>query len=174
MWRFFFFFWRTDVEAETPNTLATWSEELTYLKRPWCRERMKSREGDDRGWDGWMAPLTQWTVSLSQLQELVMDKEAWHASVHGSQRVRHDWVTELNWTDVSLKFHVIKKASPFMDSVSNIRGKLRAAHAPPLQGDNPLFPHPWTLSNLKCSCHRCCLWLLQWASTGRNNKRWCQ
>ena len=44
------------------NTLATWCEELTHLKRPWCWERLKAGgEGDDRGWDGWMASPTQWT-----------------------------------------------------------------------------------------------------------------
>ena len=44
------------------NTLATWCEELTHFKRPWCWERMSaSGEGNDRGWDGWMASLTQWT-----------------------------------------------------------------------------------------------------------------
>ena len=37
--------------------------------------------------------------SLSRLQDLVMDREAWHAVVHGSQRVRHEWATELNWTE---------------------------------------------------------------------------
>ena len=43
------------------NTLATWCEELTHLKRPWCWERLKAGgEGDDRGWDGWMASLTRW------------------------------------------------------------------------------------------------------------------
>ena len=42
--------------------LATWCEDLSHLKRPWCRERLKAGgEGDDRGWDGWMASLTQWT-----------------------------------------------------------------------------------------------------------------
>ena len=37
-------------------------EELTHLKRPWCWERLRAEgEGDDRGWDGWMASPTQWT-----------------------------------------------------------------------------------------------------------------
>jgi len=44
------------------NILATWCEELTHLKRPWCWERLKvGGEEDDRGWDGWMASLTLWT-----------------------------------------------------------------------------------------------------------------
>ena len=44
------------------STLATWCEELTHLKRPRCWERLKAGgEGDDRGWDGWMASPTQWT-----------------------------------------------------------------------------------------------------------------
>ena len=44
------------------NTLATWCEEPTLWKRPWCWERVKAgREGDNRGWDGWMASPIQWT-----------------------------------------------------------------------------------------------------------------
>ena len=44
------------------NTLATWCEDLTHWKRPWCWERLKAgRERDDRGKDSWMASLTQWT-----------------------------------------------------------------------------------------------------------------
>ena len=44
------------------NTLATWGEESTHWKRPWCRERLKAGgEGDDRGLDGWMASPTRWT-----------------------------------------------------------------------------------------------------------------
>ena len=44
------------------NTLMYWCEELTHLKRPWCWERLREGgEGDDRGWDGWMASPTQWT-----------------------------------------------------------------------------------------------------------------
>ena len=52
----------TEAEAGNSNTLATWWEELTHWKRPWCWERLKAGgEGDDRGWDGWMASSTRWT-----------------------------------------------------------------------------------------------------------------
>ena len=51
------------------NTLATWFEELTHWKRPWCWERLKVRgERDDRGWDGWMASLTWWTWIWASLE----------------------------------------------------------------------------------------------------------
>ena len=44
------------------QSLATWCEELTHWKRPWWWERLRAGgEGDDRGWDGWMASPTQWT-----------------------------------------------------------------------------------------------------------------
>ena len=74
-------------------------EELTHWKRPWCWERLKAGgEGDKRGWDVWMASLTQltwvwansgrwwWTGKPGMLQSM------------GSQRVGHYWLTELNWT----------------------------------------------------------------------------
>ena len=54
--------WKDWCWSWNSNTLATWYEELTHLKRPWCWERAKvGGEGDDRGWDGWMASPTQWT-----------------------------------------------------------------------------------------------------------------
>ena len=44
------------------NTLATSCEQLTHWKRPSCWEGLGAEgEGDDRGWDGWMASLTRWT-----------------------------------------------------------------------------------------------------------------
>ena len=81
-------------------TLATWCEELTYWKRPWCRERLKAGgEGDDRGWDGWMASPTRWTwVWVSSGSWWWIGRPSVLQSM-GSQRVRHNWATQLNWTD---------------------------------------------------------------------------
>ena len=46
-------------DAEAPILLATWWEEPTHWRIPWCWERLKAGgEGDDRGWDGWMASPT--------------------------------------------------------------------------------------------------------------------
>ena len=53
--------WKDWCWSWNSNTLATWCEELTHLKRPWCWERLMAGEGDYRGWDGWVASLTQWT-----------------------------------------------------------------------------------------------------------------
>ena len=54
--------WKDWCWSWNSSTLATWYEELTHLKRPWCWERLKAGgEGDDRGWDGWMTSPTQWT-----------------------------------------------------------------------------------------------------------------
>ena len=77
--------------------LATWYEELTHLKRPWCWERLKAEgEGDDRWWDGWMASLTQWTwVWVSSRSWRWTGKPGMLQSM-GLQRVGYDWVTELN------------------------------------------------------------------------------
>ena len=91
------FIGRTDAEAETP-TLAPWYEELTHLKRPWCWERLKAGgEGDDRGWDGWMASPTQWTwVWLNSGSWWWTGRSGVLWSM-GLQRVRHNWATEPNW-----------------------------------------------------------------------------
>ena len=61
-------------------------------------------EGDDRGWDGWMVSLTQWTwVWVNSGSWRWTGKPDVLQSV-GSQRVGHDWVTELNWTDQRMPF----------------------------------------------------------------------
>ena len=84
------------------NTLATWCEELTRLKRPWCWEGLKAGgEGDVRGWDGWMASPT-WTWIWASSGSWWWTGRPGVLQSTGSQRVGHDWVTELNWISFSL------------------------------------------------------------------------
>ena len=71
--------------------LATWCEELTHGKKPWCWKRLKAGgEEDDRGWDGWMASLTWWTwVWVNSMSWWWAGRTGVLQSV-GLQRVGHD------------------------------------------------------------------------------------
>ena len=90
--------WKDWCWSWNSNTLAAWCEELTYLKRPWCWERLKAGgEGDNRGWDGWMALLTQWTWVWVNSRGWWWTGRPGVLQFTGSQRVGHDWMTELNW-----------------------------------------------------------------------------
>ena len=87
-----------EAEAENSNILATWCEELTPLKRPWCWERLRAGgEGDNRGWDGWMASPTQWTSVWVNSGRWWWTGRPGVLQFMGSQRIGHDWETELNW-----------------------------------------------------------------------------
>ena len=100
---------RTDSEAETPNSLATWCQELTHLKRLWCWERLKAGgEGDDRGWDGWIASPIQWTCIWASSRSWWWTGKPGVLQSMVLQRVGHDWTTEQNWTDIFLflKYHL--------------------------------------------------------------------
>ena len=80
------------------NTLATWCEELTRLKRSWWWERLRAGgEGNDRGWDGWMASPTRWTWVWASSGIWWWTGKAGVLQSMGSQRIGHDWATELNW-----------------------------------------------------------------------------
>ena len=81
------------------NTLATWCEELTHLKGPWCWGKLKAGgEADNKGWDGWMALPTHWTW-------ICIDSGRWWWTERPgmvwfvwSHRVGHNWVTGLTCT----------------------------------------------------------------------------
>ena len=82
------------------NTLATWCKEQTHWKRPQFWERLKVRgEGNNRGWDGWMASPIWWTwVWVGSRSWWWTGKPGMLQSM-GSQRVGHDWV---NWKKIKL------------------------------------------------------------------------
>ena len=102
--------WKDWCSTWNSNTLATWCEELTHWKRPWCWERLKAGgEGDDRGWDGWMASPTQWTWVWVNSGSWWWTGRFGMLQSMGSQRVRHDWVTELNWTERQEKRKVLSE-----------------------------------------------------------------
>ena len=90
-------YWKDWYWSWNSNTLATWCEELTHLKRLWCWERLKvGGEGDDRGWDGWIASWTQWTCIWASSGSWWWTGKPGVLQSMGSQNIRHDWSTELN------------------------------------------------------------------------------
>ena len=71
---------------------------LAHLKRPWCWKRLRAGgEGDNRGWDGWMASPTQWTWVSVNSRSWWWTGRPGVLRFMGSQRTGHDWATELNW-----------------------------------------------------------------------------
>ena len=91
--------WKDWCWSWNSSTFATCCEELTHLKRPWYWERLTAGgEGDDRGWDGWMASLTQWTWVWGDSGSWWWTGKPGVLQSMGSQRVGHDRATELNWT----------------------------------------------------------------------------
>ena len=106
------------------NSLATSCEELTHWKRPWCWEGLGAGgEVEDRGWDGWMASPTRRTESLSELRELVMDREAWRDVIHGvakSGTRLSDWteVKKVRWCYLKcFLFHSLLVFTHFVESL---------------------------------------------------------
>ena len=82
------------------STMATSSEELTHWKRLWCWEGLGAGgKGDGRGWDGWMASPTQWTWVWVNSGRWRWTGRPGMLRFMGSQRVGHNWATELSWTE---------------------------------------------------------------------------
>ena len=99
------FFGRNDAKAETP---VLWPPHVKswLIGRFWCWEGLGAGgKGDDRGWDGWMASLTWWTCVWANSGSWWWTGSPGVLQFMGLQRIRHNWVTELNWTEC--------KTSPF-------------------------------------------------------------
>ena len=87
------FIGNTDAEAEA-SMLHHLTWRVIHWKRPRGWEKLKAKEGDDTGWDGWMASLTQWTWVWASSGRLWRTEEPGVLWSMGSQRVRHDLAPE--------------------------------------------------------------------------------
>ena len=92
------FIGRTDAEAETPVLWPPHVKSWLIGNDPWYWEGLGAGgEGDERRWDSWMASPTRWTWVWVNSGSWWWTGRPGVMLFMGSQRVRHDWVTELNW-----------------------------------------------------------------------------
>ena len=85
--------WKDWCWSWSSNTLDTWCEKLTHLKRPWCWGRLRVEgEGDDRGWDVWMASLTQWIWVWASSGSWWWTGRPGLLQSMGSQRAQTEWL----------------------------------------------------------------------------------
>ena len=119
------FIGRTDAKAETlvlwPPHVKSWLiEKDSDAGRDWA-----GGEGDDRGWDGWIASQTWWTWVWVNSGSWWCTGRPGVLRFMGSQRVGHDWVTELNWTEVLCSYKptsiYIIRFNPHNNSICIIR-----------------------------------------------------
>ena len=90
--------WKEWCWSWNSSTLATSCEDFTHWKRPWCWEGLGAGgEGDNTGWDSWMASPTPWTWVWVNSRSWWWTGRPGLLQFMGSQRVGHDWATELNW-----------------------------------------------------------------------------
>ena len=95
------FFGRNDIKAKTPVLWPPHAKSW-LIGKDWCWEGMGAEgEGDDRGWDGWMASLTQWTWVWVNSGSWWWTGRPGVLGFIGSWRVGHDWMTELNLTELN-------------------------------------------------------------------------
>ena len=93
--------WRDWCWSWSSKTLATWCEEPTHWKRPWCWERLRAGgKGGNRGWDGWITSWTRWTWVWMNSRSWWWTGRPGVLQFMGLQRVKNDWATELNWTEL--------------------------------------------------------------------------
>ena len=109
------FIGRTAAEAEAPILGPPDCKDSTLWKRPWCWESLRAGgEVDERGWGGWMASLTWWPWVWVSSRSWWWTGRPGVLQSMGSQRVGHDWVTELNWFGTLIQIHLKTKFKLFV------------------------------------------------------------
>ena len=159
------FLWKEWCQSWNSSTLATSCEELTHWKRLWCWEGLGAGgEGDDWGWDGWMASLTRWTWVWVNSGRWWWTGRPGVLRFTGSQRVGHYWVTELNWTELkcSLAGIIFQKTR----KKSSEAQKLGTTAVLEMLSGHCLTP--WLLQQISCRC-----WAGQHLSCARHVRGTC-
>ena len=155
---------------------ATSCEELTHWKRLWCWEGLGAGgEGDDRGWDGWMASLTRWMWGWVNSRSWWWTGRPGVLRFMGSQRVGHDWATDLIWSEMlfwnSCFFddpadvvNLISGSSAFSKSSLNIwKFTVYILLKPGLENFEHYFASMWN----ECNC------VVVWTFFGEGNGKEC-
>ena len=154
--------WKDWCWSWNSNTLTTWCEELTHWKRPWCWERLKAGgEGNERGWDGWMASPTQW----AWVRQAPGVGDGWGrmacCSPWGGKE--SDMTERLNWTGKDVHCISYKKlTTPAAQSMRNLRHPELSLFSnifslQTIPSNFLLFLYEATLLSF---CYWVCLWLL--------------
>ena len=136
----------------------TWCEELTHWKRPWCWEVLKvGGEGDNRGWDGWMASLTWWTWVWASFRSW------WWTGKPGIQQSmgckKLDMTQWLNWTEVS---NMASWVALVVKNLSANAGDPRKASSAPASGRSP---GGWNSNSFQYSCLENSMYRGAWRAT---------
>ena len=125
-------------------------QKVTHWKRPWCWEGLGAGgKGDDRGWDGLMASPTRWTwvwVNSGSWWWTGRPGVLWFM---GSQRVRHKWVTKLNWKEIS---SVGVRTCCYSSISSSWIPSWEASQVNSFIHSLVIFPHPWSLLRKSAEC----------------------
>ena len=102
--------WKEWCWSWNSNTLATSCKELTHWKRLWCEGLGAGGEGDDRGWDGWMASLIRWMWVW--VNSWVGDGQGGLACCDSWGRKESDMTERLNWTELNTRKGLSRQRAP--------------------------------------------------------------
>ena len=160
--------WKDWCWSWNSSTLATSCEELTHWKRLWCWEGFAAgEEGDDRGWDGWMASPSWWIWVWVNSGSWWWTGRSGVLRFMGLQRVGHNWATKLNWTEMMVKNTIFlsnsprikkKKKTPTLKTCNNFGSYLWIVFG--FMSHGSIILDVW-IHRIACMCREVCMWMLR-------------